>query len=171
MHAAGGDALQRIANQAGLDEGQAASVLKAVAPALGQGLSRQAASPSGLEALLGALASGNHRRYVDDPATLTRPETVTDGNAILGHILGSKDVSRAVAGQAATQTGVSPDIIKQMLPLLASLAMGALSQKQATAPATGQAPDRNLLTSLLDGNGDGSIADDLLGMASKMFKR
>ena len=33
-----------------------------------------------------------------------------DGNAILGHIFGSKDVSRGVANQAADLTGIGGDI-------------------------------------------------------------
>jgi hypothetical protein len=47
-----------------------------------------------------------------------------DGNGILGHILGSKDVSRQVAAQASARTGIGADVLKKMLPLVATLAMG-----------------------------------------------
>ena len=50
------------------------------------------------------------------------------GNGILGHLLGSKDVSREVASRAAAQTGLSADVLKRMLPLAATLMMGAFSK-------------------------------------------
>ena len=46
---------------------------------------------------MSALSSGNHGQYLDRPASLADPAAVTDGNGILGHLLGSKDVSREFA--------------------------------------------------------------------------
>ncbi|MBN8808272.1 MAG: DUF937 domain-containing protein [Sphingomonas sp.] len=43
------------------------------------------------------------------------------GNDILGHIFGSKDVSRQVADSAAGQSGVSSTILKAMLPIVAAM--------------------------------------------------
>ena len=57
-----------------------------------------------------------------------------DGNGILGHLFGSKDVSRQVAAGASAQTGIGADVLKKMLPMLASLAMGALAQRATRAP-------------------------------------
>jgi hypothetical protein len=107
-------------------------------PALARGLQRNAAQPGGLDALLKALGTGGHDRYVDRPEELTREEAVADGNAILGHILGSKDVSRNLAGHAAQQTGLDAGILKKMLPVIAAVAMGALI---ARSSSTGFAPD------------------------------
>ncbi len=58
-----------------------------------------------------------------------------------------------------------------MLPVVASLVMGALSKKviggsRRTGSAT-QSGAGGLLTSLLDGDRDGSIWDDVLGMAAR----
>ncbi len=109
---------------------------------------------------------------------LGNTDTITDGNGILGHLFGSKDVSRNVATRASANTGIGADILKKMLPMVASLAMGALSQKAAGSPMQGaQAQEQNQgqssglggLASLLDFDGDGSIADDLLGIAAKKF--
>jgi hypothetical protein len=52
----------------------------------------------------------------------------------LGHLFGSKDVSRQVANGAAAKTGIGADVLKRMLPMLASLAMGALAQRAAREP-------------------------------------
>ena len=142
-------------------------------PALTQGLGANAARPGGLESLLGALGSGAHGRYLEEPASLGRPETVADGNAILGHLLGSKDASRAAAHRASAQTGVDEGVLKKMLPVLAAAVMGTLSKQTERGggleglAAGGSAGD--LLSGFLDAGGDGSVADDLLGMAKKLF--
>src|SRR3546814_19652397 len=56
---------------------------------------------------------------------------MADGNAILEKIFGSKDVSRAIAAQAAQLTGIGQDVLKKMLPAMADTIMGGMF-KQAT---------------------------------------
>ena len=56
---------------------------------------------------------------------------MAEGNGILGHLFGSKDLSRAVASQAAQATGIGQQVLQQMLPVIASMIMGGLF-KQST---------------------------------------
>jgi len=176
LNQGGGNSVRQLAGNFGLREDQAVSAITNLLPALGQGLARNAASSGGLESLLGALTSGGHERYLEDPSTLGHETTVQDGNGILGHILGSKEVSRSVAQQAAEKTGIGVDILKKMLPVIAAITMGTLS-RQATG-ARGAAPSgpaggglTDLLGQFLDTDRDGSVLDNLLGMASKFFKQ
>jgi hypothetical protein len=131
----------------------------------------------GLGSLTSALASGNHGQYLDNPATLGNPSAVTDGNGILGHLLGSKEASRDVASRAAAQTGLSADVLKRMLPLAATMMMGAFSKQSASAPALGAGLGGSgggiaaMLTPLLDQNRDGSIMDDVTSMVGRFIKR
>ena len=181
LSASGGAPVRALSQQFGLKEDQTTAAIRQLLPALAGGLQRNAAAPGGLDSLLGALAGGGHQRYLQQPDALARPETIQDGNGILGHLLGSKDASRALAGRTSQQTGLSEDLLKKMLPVVASLAMGALSKNAAETgiAARASAPGAarpggdvlKLLTPLLDANGDGSVVDDLLGMASKFFKR
>ena len=122
-------AKQQIGQQFGLSEDMTQKAMSALIPALAAGLKSNAGKPGGAEALLEALNSGSHSRYLDEPALLGRPETRDDGNSILGHLLGSKDVSRAVASRAAEKTGLGDDLLKQMLPVLATMVMGSLAKK------------------------------------------
>ena len=103
---------------------------------------------------------------------------IAEGIGILGHILGSKDSSRNVAARAAGQTGVSADLIKKMLPMIATLVMGALSRQagqQGMAGAGagsggGQSGDTlGMLNSFLDADRDGSAIDDVINLAKKFF--
>jgi hypothetical protein len=179
MNAGGGAAVRQLASHLGLNEAQAASAVSALVPALSAGLRQNVQSADGLNGLLGALSAGNHQRYIDDPAVLADAATVADGNGILGHVFGSKDVSRQVAARAGAQAGLGPEVMKRMLPLVATLVMGAMS-RQAAAPApgassvTGAAGAGGLLDMLggaLDQNRDGSMLDDLGGIIGRTLGR
>lgn len=177
LNAAGGGAVQKLSQNFGLDADQTSSAISNLLPALGQGLARNASRPGGLESLIGALSSGNHERYVDDLEILGNEDTVRDGNGILGHILGSKEVSRQVAGRAASKTGIGEGVLKKMLPVVAAMAMGAMSKQrsganvQALGNASAQEGWMGMLGQFLDADKDGSVVDDVLGMASKFLKR
>jgi hypothetical protein len=177
MNAGNGAAVRQIGSQVGLDEAQTASALSALVPALSGVMRQNLQSPDGLSGLIGALSSGKHRQYVENPAVLANAETVADGNGILGHILGSKDVSRQVAAEAAAKSGIGSDVMKRMLPLVATLVMGALS-RQATAgggpsatPGAGSGGLLEMLGGALDSNKDGSMLDDITGMIGRTFGR
>ena len=170
-----GELVRQMANNFQLDEGQARSAMGALIPALSRGIGREASSSQGLEDLVGALGRGNHRQYLDDPASLGQAAAVVEGNGILGHLFGSKEVSREVASRAAQSSGVDSGILKKMLPLLASAAMGAMAKQgfgnDASRLAGGQDGGiGSLLTSFLDADKDGSAMDDILGMASRFLR-
>lgn len=174
LAAQGGGASRQLGQQFGLNDDQVGSALSALVPALAAGVSRNAASESGLGALIAALSGGGHQQYLDNPGSLGQASTVQDGNNILGHILGSKDVSRQVATQAATQTGISPDILKQMLPMVAAMMMGAMSKGLSQQPQQGGGLSAgagggllDMLTPMLDSNRDGSAIDDVIGSVGK----
>lgn len=179
MSAQGGDAVRQAGAQVGLGEAETATALSTLVPALAAGFQRNARTPDGLSGLIAALAGGNHQQYIDDPTALSGPEAVTDGNGILGHVLGSRDVSRAVADSTAAQTGISPEVLKRLLPLAATLMMGAFARQQAQGGLTPAAVNAgansggllDMLTPFVDKNRDGSMIDDVGGMIGRMFGR
>ncbi|MEO8256069.1 MAG: DUF937 domain-containing protein [Acidobacteriota bacterium] len=176
LNAQGGAAVQQLGSQVGLAPDQTTAALSALVPALAAGFQRNIQSQGGLENLLSALTSGNHSQYIDNPANLGEDAAVTDGNGILGHLLGSKDVSREVASRAAAQTGLSADVLKRLLPLAATLMMGAFSKQSGRASSIGSglgAPGgiAAMLAPLLDQNRDGSIMDDVSSMIGRFMKR
>ena len=165
-------AVGQIAKNFGMSESAARDAIAEMAPALMRGMQRNTAHPQGLEELMGALAKGNHQRYVDQPETLGEDTTQADGNAILGHLLGGKDVSQQVANHAAGKTGLDDGLLKQMLPAVASLLMGSMS-KQATGGGVNSAGGSTggLLVQLLDSDGDGSVMDDILDTAGRFLRK
>ena len=131
-----GPQVQQAGGQYGLSPQQSQQAVGALLPAISSAMRRNAQSPQGLAGLLGALENGNHDRYLSDANALSQ-NAQTDGNAILGHLFGSKDVSRAVAGRASQQTGIGTDVLKKMLPMVAMMAMGAMSQRSRGQGAAG----------------------------------
>jgi hypothetical protein len=177
VNAQDGAAVRQLGSQVGLAPDQATAALSALVPALAAGFQRNLQSQGGLENLMSALSSGNHGQYIDNPTSLGDRSAVADGNGILGHLLGSKDVSREVASRAAAQTGLSPDVLKQMLPLAATLMMGAFSKQSAGAGSVGAGLGgsgggiASMLTPLLDRDHDGSIIDDVTSIIGGFMKR
>jgi hypothetical protein len=187
--------LQSVARELGVSENQAASGADALLPAILGGFKKQAQTqPSGVEGLgdlLGQLGGGSLMDDVLSP----QPTPVDRGNDILGQIFGSKDVSRTVAQNAASQSGLDPSLLKKMLPMLAMLVTGYMAkQRSGAGPAQasptggglgdllggmlgGQASGAGRtsgtgggLGSMLDLNGDGNPLDDILKMAGKVLR-
>ena len=121
-----GAGMQALAQQFGLSMQQTQAAVQALLPAFSQGLQRNTADPYGMGAFMTAMASGQHAKYFEDATRAFSPQGINEGNGILGHLFGSKDLSRAVAAQAAQATGLSQQVLQQMLPALASMMMGGL---------------------------------------------
>jgi hypothetical protein len=131
-----GNGIEALSRQFGLSQQQTQAALQALMPAFSQGLKRNASDPYGMADFMNAMASGQHVKYFEDAARANSPEGVSRGNDILGQLFGSKDLSRAVTGQAAQMTGIGQNILNQMLPVIASMIMGGLF-KQSTAQMPG----------------------------------
>jgi hypothetical protein len=187
--------LQSIARELGISETQAASGAAALAPAILGGFKKQTqAQPAGLEGLGGLLGQLGGGSLLDD-VLAPEPTNVARGNDVLGQIFGSKDVSRAVTQNAASQSGLDPSVLKKMLPMLAMLVAGYMARQPATTnpvqsssgseglggllgsllggPSAGPAMSGATvpgLASMLDLDGNGNPLDDILKMAGKAFR-
>ena len=189
--------LTSIARELGISETQAASGAAALLPAILGGFKKQAqAQPTGLEGLGGLLSQFGGGGLLDE-VLAPRPTDVSRGNDILGQIFGSKDVSRTVAQNAASQSGLEPSLLKKMLPILAMLVAGYMSKQGGAGSAAQVSPpggglggllgslfggqaagaasatpgaSASGLASLLDLNGDGNPLDDILQMAAKVLR-
>ncbi len=127
--------LPSMARELGISESQAASGAAALTPAILGGFKKQAQTrPGGLEGLGGLLTQSGGGGLLDD-VLASKPTDVSRGNDVLGQIFGSKDVSRAVAQNAASQSGVDPSVLKKMLPMLAMLVAGYMARQRPAGAA------------------------------------
>ena len=161
--------IDAVSRELGIDSSTAQAGVGALLPAILAGVGGKAESHpqgmGGLGSILSSLGGGGLLSNVLG----TEPTKVDQGNDVLGQIFGSKDGSRAVAADAAQKSGLSPDLLKKMLPIVAMLVTGYLA-KHATTPATADAggadgapaADGGLLGSLL-GAATGGAGGGLLG--------
>lgn len=190
--------LQSIARELGVSETQVNRGAEALAPAILGGFKKQAQSqPGGFEGLgglLGQLGGAGLLEQVLGP----QPTDVGRGNDVLAQIFGSKDVSRAVAQNAASQSGLDPALLRKMLPMLAMLVTGFMARQAGGGASMAQqgpsaagggldgmlggllggllgggsggqsAPASGGLASMLDLDGDGNPLDDIMGMLGKV---
>ena len=189
--------LQAMARELGVSEAQAASGAAALVPTLLGGFKKQAQSqPTGLDGLGGLLGQLGGGGLLDD-VLAPEPTDVSRGHDVLGQIFCSKDVSRAVAQNAAAQSGLAPALLKKMLPLLAMLVAGYMAKPRgadAEAPPSsaggglggllgsllggqvagsgGATPGAGApgLASMLDLDGDGNPLDDILRMLGRVIR-
>jgi hypothetical protein len=132
--------LSAIGQQFGLSEEQTRAAFDALSPVVASGVRRSAQSETGLQDILKS-ALGN-----------TQSLDSSSGNEILGQIFGSKDVSRGVAQQLSATSGIGAAVLKQLLPIVASIVMGQVAKKMGGGAA---APS--------GGGGLGDILGDILG--------
>lgn len=151
-NAQNGGAINQMARQFGLSSKQVEDAVAALTPAFSQGLKRNTANPNDLGNFLNALSSGQHAKYFEDATAAFSGQGLEEGNGILGHLFGSKDLSRAVAAQASQATGIGQQVLQQMLPALASMIMGGLFKQ-----STGQ----------LGSGGSSNPLQDILGQMMK----
>jgi hypothetical protein len=156
--------LQSIARELNIGEDDAAKGAAALAPAVLGGFRKQAEShPQGLDGLGGMLSQLGGGGLLDSVLS-SNPTDTTPGNNVLGHIFGSKDVSRAVAQNAAAQSGQDPSLLKKMLPMLAMLVAGYMAKNRVAGGAK-LSPDGGAgLGGLIGGMlGGGDSADPFAG--------
>lgn len=166
--------LAQIAGSLGVDEAAAGSAVSAALPAILAGMANNTSKPEGANALAGAL-NDHSLSIFDGLGGLLGGGG--DGAKILGHVLGGRQSK--VAGNLSQQSGLDLGVIMKLLPILAPLVMGYLSnQKQSKGldagslggvlaqerqQAESSSPGLGGLASILDSDGDGSVVDDLLG--------
>lgn len=165
LSAGGGSAIQMLGGRFGLPPAATQSALEALLPMVTGGLKSQAQAQGGIEGLLGSVLKPAHTEYAEDVNVLARPGTTAMGNEVLGAIFGNdRNVSRAVAEQAAQKTGLDVGLLKQMLPIVAMMAAGAMA-KNANAGGLGGLIGSALGGAASNGSGGNGMLGAILGSA------
>ncbi len=174
MDDSGSQVVGQLAKRAGVPEDEISNILAQAVPAVSRGMRSKMSDENGLSSILDILKDKQPERYIEQPDVITSDKSVIDdGNSILGEIFGNKNTSREVASRVATKSGSNSGVVKMLLPIIASLAMGALSKKGNANPAPAQASQSTgmmgMVKDFIDTDDDGSIVDDLFTMAARRF--
>lgn len=159
-------ALGNLGAQIGASPQQTGRAVEAALPLLLGALQRNAASPQGASALLGALSRDHDGSVLDDVAGFFGKQATGSDVRSLDHIFGGK---RAPVENAVSRaSGLSGAQVMQLLAQLAPLVLGALGK--LTGGGAARAPRGGLgdLVSGAAGRGGGGLGDLLGGALGQM---
>jgi hypothetical protein len=129
-----GEGIAALGREFGLTSAQTQAAVAALLPAISTGLKQSTATLDGLSNLLGMMGQQQDLRDMyHDPETTFGSEGIAAGNDALSVIFGSPDVSRAVIDQAQKFSGVSSNILKKLLPVLAGMLISGLMRSSGSA--------------------------------------
>ncbi|MBB4040131.1 hypothetical protein GGR34_001782 [Microvirga flocculans] len=138
-------ALDALTRQFQLSGDQPQKTIAAFIPAFAMGLQHAMAS-SDPTRLMQSMMSGAYQNFWQAGANPFTPQAQQEGRRLLDQIFGSDEISRRVAHQAADYAGISAETMQQLLPLLAGIVAGGMSQwmmAQAQAMQAFAAPKEN----------------------------
>ncbi|MEJ1157707.1 DUF937 domain-containing protein [Prosthecomicrobium sp. N25] len=134
--AQGGEAFANLGRQYGLSPDQTRAAVEAMMPAFAAAMQRQLTDPAAFQAFLAAMAgqAGTPRNPYLDAMAAFSPESQKAGADALTAIFGSNEVTRAVAAQVAAMSGIGPNVLQSMMPVVASMLMGGMGSALETNP-------------------------------------
>jgi hypothetical protein len=183
-----------VAGKVGTSESETSSVLASLMPTMVGAMQNNASTPDGLSGLLGAVTGGKHDGGIlDNLSGFLGGDDHSDGENILGHVLGNDQQN--VQNNLAQSTGVGADKVGTIMKMAGPILMGYLAKKamggglinnaeqsgggltdilgglmggQQTQATPAQSGGGNILTSMLDQDGDGELGiGDAVAVATK----
>ena len=168
--------LSQIASQLGTDEETARRAVPAALGTLMGGLAKNTSRSSGAEALFGALQRDHDGGILSDLGGALLGAQAGPGEGILRHVFGEQ--RSTVEAGLGNALGMDSAKMGQLLAMLAPLVLGALGKAQREGSlnardltgmlagerraAANRIPRGHGLGGLLDADGDGEIADDVM---------
>lgn len=166
--------------QIGEREDKTASALSTALPLILGAMKNNASTQQGAQGLLGALSNKHDGSILNNIGDLLgNSDVLADGAGILGHVFGGKEQN--VAQAVSKKSGLDLSSAMNLLQMAAPFIMGYLGKQTRQQNVTdsngigdllggllGGSANKNqsLITQILDADGDGSIIDDLIGMAA-----
>ena len=178
----GNTIINGISRETSTEQNKTKDVLALAMPLLMAAMRRNVQSQDGAQSLLQALNDKHDGSILENLGGFfgggVNEEQKTDGNKILGHILGAK--RPAVENTLSRKSGLDMRTVTEILRVAAPLVLGILAkekkQKDVHSPGglesllggllggSSSGNSQGSLESILDADGDGSIMDDIAGM-------
>lgn len=175
--------IQGLSSQLGVKDQNVSSAISMALPFLLSQMNKNASSQQGAESLSNAL-NDHTGGALDNVSGILNSANMADGLGILGHVFGSKQTQ--VAQNIGKSTGLSSGNVMQILATLAPIIMSFLGKEKQqnnldTNGVSGllgtllggmqqsNQSEMSMIERLLDQDGDGSIADDVLDIGGKLL--
>lgn len=165
-------------------EDKTAQVVQMALPLLMGAMKRNASTPQGAAGLMGALDNKHDGSILDNLGGFfeggVSEEQKIDSLGILGHVLGGSQDN--VVGALSKKSGMDSSSVMKILQVAAPIILGYLGRQKKQQNVSDQSgiegllggmlgggrkqqrKQQSMIETLLDGDGDGSIVDDIAGM-------
>jgi hypothetical protein len=157
-----------LASKTGIDPTSIQGLVQDLAPQLLNGAKANLASEKDSSDLINMISNTDLDSLAQNPNELENMDT----SNMLGQLFSSLNENESdVANEMSAKSGIDVSSISSLLPMLAPLIMGALNKQTNLSSAdTSNTNDlTSMLTNFIDQDNDGSVVDDLVGMAKKFF--
>ncbi len=169
-----------VSNDTNQSQSKTSDVMSMALPLLMGAMKKNASSPEGAEGLMNALNTKHDGSILDNLGSLFEGgvdnSVKQDGAGILKNVLGNSEnnVTNAISQKSGLDSGAVMNILKVAAPLVLGY-LGKQKQQQQVQSSSGiegllggilggDNKQQSMIESLLDGNNDGSVIDDLAGM-------
>jgi len=170
-----------VSNDTNQSQSKTSDVMSMALPLLMGAMKKNATTPEGAEGLMNALNTKHDGSILDNLGSLFEGgvdnSVKQDGAGILKHVLGNSENN--ITNAISQKSGLDSDAVMNILKVAAPLVLGYLGkqkQQQQVQSSSGiegllggilggDNKQQSMIESLLDGDNDGSILDDLAGMA------
>jgi hypothetical protein len=181
--------LEGVSSQLGKDKSQTQSAVSAAIPMIMGALKKNATDPQKASGLFEALMNKHDGSILDQVSDIfgggfVNDDVVEDGDKILGHVLGEKKETVAMA--LSQKSGIDMSSAMEILKMAAPVVMGMLGKQTRENNVSNPSDlgsiignmlggqndaheEMSFIEKLLDQDGDGSIMDDLFNMGKKFF--
>lgn len=171
-----------VSNETNQPQNKTQDVLTMALPVLMAAMKRNASSPEGAQGLMGALSNKHDGSILDNLGGLfgggVNEEVKTDGDKILGHVLGNKrqGVEKIIGEKSGIDMASVGNILKVAAPILMGVLGKQTRQNNVSSPndlggllggllgGNDAQEEQSFLEKILDSDGDGSVIDDVAGM-------
>ena len=160
--------LNMISSKTGINTNLIQNIATQVAPQLIDGAKQNLASQNDSGNLINMISNTNLDSIKNNPEEI---EASNNSNMLVELFSSLNTNEDDVINELSAKNGINTSSISSLLTMLAPLVLGALNQKTNLSDTdTSNTNDiTSMLTSFIDQDNDGSVVDDLMGMARKFF--
>jgi hypothetical protein len=166
-----------LANSFGLDSSGLSKIFADLLPELNTGIqSKLASGPAGFTSLIKGIDMDVLGRAFAGASTINDSESKSLGTSLLNNIFDGENGHEDLLNKLTASSGIASETLAEILPQLTSSFMSYFSKAGGTSAS--QIPSSfsvggalsDSLGKMLDEDGDGEIADDLVDAAKKLFQ-
>jgi hypothetical protein len=176
--------LKELSDKTGLNTTQVTSATAIALPLIIQAMAKKTESEKGAESLAKAVSKDHDGSILENLGSFIQNSDEKEGQSILKHIIGKDrtDIAETIGNMVGIDKEKSMMILSVLAPIVMGLIGKYMSKEKLTASelaknlseegtnVTNSAPDASsLFNSLIDSNGDGQVADDVVKIGSQLL--